>query len=465
MRPDYWKPFAGGATETVLHPAAVAILVIAAVLMWTLPRRHLLKPFLWVAILVPQTQQVVLAGVHFPVLRILICCAWLRVGPRLWGRSRFLAGGLTSTDIVLTMWVAWTAIAYTMAWGDIGAVMPKLGFMFNAVGVYFLIRHLIRDKEDVKKTIKIFSVLCVVLAAMMAIEQLTGRNLLSMFGAPELAEIRQGRIRSQGSFAHSILAGAFGAFLLPVFLSVWWSCRSRRALIGACAAAIMVAASASSTPVGAAAAGLAAILIWPLRKQMRAIRWGALATLVTLHLVMKAPVWSLLHRVRFVGGSTSWDRFMLVDQCIRHFSDWWIIGTANNEAWGLDMWDTQDWYVGCAVTGGLIGLGLFVALISLSFRNAGLARLCSDGTLESRRLAWGLGAGLFASAVAFLGVELFDQSVVGWYALLALIAAMAVPAGPSRKATAAYVAIEPDLESTSAGREMSQSFAIRHYIH
>ena len=43
--------------------------------------------------------------------------------------------------------------------------------------------------------------------------------------------------------------------------------------------------------------GLIGLSFWPLRKEMRIIRWGFVLTLVALHLYMKAPVWHLISRV------------------------------------------------------------------------------------------------------------------------------------------------------------------------
>jgi hypothetical protein len=39
---------------------------------------------------------------------------------------------------------------------------------------------------------------------------------------------------------------------------------------------------------------------------------------------------------------------------------------------------------------------------------------------------WALGSALFANMVAFLGISFFDQTIVVWYALLAMISAATV---------------------------------------
>ena len=116
---------------------------------------------------------------------------------------------------------------------------------------------------------------------------------------------------------------------------------------------------------------------------------------------------------------------MLVDQCIRHFGDWWLMGVKDTSVWGWDMWDTANQYVGTADNSGLLPFIFFIAIIVFGFKYIGKARL---GAARSRNknaalFAWALGAGLFANVVAFLGISYFDQSIVGWYALLAMISA------------------------------------------
>src|SRR5208282_2357750 len=39
---------------------------------------------------------------------------------------------------------------------------------------------------------------------------------------------------------------------------------------------------------------------------------------------------------------------------------------------------------------------------------------------------WALGAALFANVVAFFGISYFDQTIVAWYALLAMILAATI---------------------------------------
>jgi hypothetical protein len=170
--------------------------------------------------------------------------------------------------------------------------------------------------------------------------------------------------------------------------------------------------------------------MWPLRNMLRPIRWGIVLTLVSLHLVMKAPVWELIDRIDVVGGSSGYHRYQLVDQCIRHFSDWWLFGVKDTGAWGWDMWDTANQYVSIADSTGLLPFILFVATLAFGFKAVGVARKASVGNKNRELYFWSLGTAMFANAVGFFGISYWDQTEVVWYAFLAILSAtaLAVPA-------------------------------------
>jgi hypothetical protein len=277
------------------------------------------------------------------------------------------------------------------------------------------------------------------MAVFMLNEQVTRRNEFSMFGAvPAITEMRGDKLRSQGPFAHPLTAGAVGATLCPLLLGLWWQARRRKklALAGAAAAAVVAVTSMSSTPVLALAAGLGALSMWPLRGYLRWFRWGAVATIVGLHLVMKAPVWALIARIDLTGSSSGYHRYELVNQAIQRIGEWWLVGTQNTGSWGWDMWDTANYYVETATSGGLITLILFVAVLVVAFRQLGIARKLWRNDYENSRRMWALGAMLFAHTVAFFGIGYFDQSSVAWYAGLAILGTAVSLRVPAPKITA-----------------------------
>ena len=69
---------------------------------------------------------------------------------------------------------------------------------------------------------RILAVVLLPVALKMIHEQLTGHDLFALFGGvPDAVEVREGRLRAQGPFSHSILAGGVGAACVPFMIGIW----------------------------------------------------------------------------------------------------------------------------------------------------------------------------------------------------------------------------------------------------
>ncbi len=79
--------------------------------------------------------------------------------------------------------------------------------------------------------------------------------------------------------------------------------------------------------------GMVGLSFWAFRSNMRAVRWGIVFLLVALHAYMKAPVWFLIARLGDAVGGGGWHRAALIDAAIRHFNEWWLIGTTYTAHW------------------------------------------------------------------------------------------------------------------------------------
>jgi hypothetical protein len=383
---------------------------------------------LLVACLIPGAQRLVIATLDFNMVRILIVFGWLRLALR--GELRPLK--LNAVDLAFVSWIVLAGTGYVLRQGDFGSFVYRLGFAFDALGIYFLFRMLLRHPADTVRSSRYMAWCAAAVAVGITIEWTTGHNLFSIFGGvPEYTWIREGRLRCQGAFSHPIMAGTFGGTLVPVFAGMWLAFPKWRvaAVVGAVSGLVIVAASASSGPALAVVAGFAAWCCWPLRRRMRALRWGLLLGAIALHFAREKPIWHLAARASDVMGGEGYHRYALIDAFIRNWREWWLVGIHSTDHWGFMLWDTTNQYVQEGVTGGILALLAFLATVVLGFQAVGIAgksgraMSLARAPRAQRLWCWGLGAGLTAHAAAFMGVSYWGQIQFVLYLFFSVIAA------------------------------------------
>jgi hypothetical protein len=436
--------FGGGASETILHPIVLVAMLIAIALIFLLPRKNVIWPFLVSAFLIPLGQSILVGGLHFFVIRIIILAVCVRILSTILTSPEGAFGKrLGLFDFVFLLWALFRAAAGALVFSfNSGALVYQAGFLLDAIGGFFVLRYLIVDDEDIYRTIRVFATISIIIAGCMLFEKVHQVNVFGLLGGVRSSpEVRGGSVRAQGPFQHEILAGTFGATLFPLFFLLWKSGKSRMlAVFGVIATMVMAVTSHSSTSVLAFGAGFMAICAWPLRRHMRLIRWVFVLALICLNMVMKAPVWFLIARVDIVGGSSGYHRAMLVNDFILHFRDWWLMGTTENASWGYNLWDLSNQYVAEGQVGGLATFLCFIVMIYICFSRIGTARKSVEGDRNQEWYFWLLGATLFSHIVGFFGISYFDQTRDSWFALLTIIVA----------ATAPYLVKEPVKHFTRA---------------
>jgi hypothetical protein len=430
VQPENLK-LGGGLAESMLHPLVLVALIVAALLILLLPKKYAVVSVLVMAFMVPIGQQLVISGFHVLVLRIVILVALIRaVSSMLFSQARGFVGGFNSLDKVFLLWTFFHVVAFLFLFSfQLAAVSNQFGFVWDIVGGFLVLRFLIQDEDDIDRVIRTFAFLAGILAVCMLIERYDMVNVFGLLGGTHVVpEMRDGLVRAEASFSHPLLAGTFGATLLPLFFLYWHKGKSKAvAIVGILGATIMVICASSSTPFLAYAAGIGAVCFWPFRKQMRWFRWGTVIALLAMNVVMKAPVWFVIGHISLFRSSSSDHRAYLIDVFVRHFSDWWLMGTNSAGTWGWDMWDTSNQYVAEGESGGLAAFVYFIAMISVCFSRIGKARKAVEGDRDKEWYFWFLGAALFSHVVGFFGISYFDQTRMTWFALLVMIVAATVP--------------------------------------
>jgi hypothetical protein len=422
--------FGGGAAESTMNPIVLAATLLAVLGVMVLPRKYALIPVLLVTFLTPTGQSLVIAGFHLFVIRIIIVAGLLRLTRmKLSSRTSLFSRGLQPIDKMFFAWAILHALTFVLLFKDTGAVTYQLAFLLDACGGYLLCRYFIQDQNDILRLVKTLAVITTVLAVCMEYEYLKRVNVFSYInGFTIVPWVRDGRVRAQGIFSNSITAGVFGATLFPLFFWLWKGGKAKLlGVVGLVSSSVIAVTSMASTGVMAYGAGILALCLWPIRKHMRSLRWGIVITVLGLALAMKAPVWFIIARVDFVGGH-GWDRAALIDAAVRHFSDWWLLGTKSNASWGADTWDACNQFVYEATSGGLATFVVFVAILSRAFGMIGKGRKRVEGNRRQEWFFWCLGAALYSHVMGFWGIDYFDVLRTWWYIFLAMIPAATLAA-------------------------------------
>lgn len=419
---------------TTVHPVGLAAVLALGLMMLLAPRRNAVLPLVILVSFVPAAQRVVLAGFDFDFLRLMVLFGWARILIRSeWRGFKFRPIDAWQASVVLVGTFVFVSLHESEA-----AFIYRLGYSFDAIGLYLMLRVLVRTWDDVERVAVAFATLAIPVAVVFMIEFTTRRNMFSIFGGvPPITGVRDGRLRCQGAFGHPIIAGVFWATILPLLAAAWVSAPRKRLLLAAGAGAILfiVFATSSSTPVASVLLTGVGLAMFKLRRWLSHIRWATLAALVVAHFVLEGPVWSLLAKVRFFGGSTGWHRYNLIDQAIKHIGEWWLLGTETTAHWGNfgQLLDITNQYVFEGVNGGIWTLLLFVGLIVVAFRTVGGQMRATEGRPRAQWLGWCLGVMVFVHAVNFIALTYFAQMIFHWLLTLAVIGSIA----PARRAAVA----------------------------
>ena len=417
---------------THLEPLGLAILLTCIALLLIVKRRAATFPFLVVVCFLSLTQRVVIAGLDFNFLRLMIVAGIARVAMR----GEWRGPRLHELDVAFISAIVGSYSIAVLRAGEVSYLVTVLGNTLDALGIYFLFRILIRSWGDLDQFGKYVSIVLLMIALFFLVEWATLRNYFSLFGPiPEFTELHKGEHRAKGAFAHGLLAGCFAVTLLPLIVVRWWNPRANKLLVigGALSALAIIVACASSTPFLALAAGIGATFLFPLRANLRLIRWGVFGLLVFLHIVMKAPVWHLAARINIFGGSTGWHRFNLIDKFIANFDDWWLMGTSYTGHWGGNLVDVTNAFVLWGLRGGLLGLTLYIVMVTLAFRRVGWLIRRAEGHRVQLVYAWAIGVALFCHMVSHFAISYFAQILLAFYGTLGVVASLSASAVPLKR--------------------------------
>ncbi|MEC9232496.1 MAG: hypothetical protein VX403_01140 [Planctomycetota bacterium] len=415
--------------SSIVHPLALLVLGVSVIWMFAAPRGRAIWSILVIACFIPVAQRIAIVELDFNFLRIIGVCALLRL--LLYGELRTIRIQLADRLMIA---LVGTVVVLSLLRGGAGEAITQAGAGLSFFTRYWAGRGLVRTSEDVRQLMIAVGVVAVPVALFMTIEQLTGRNNFSVFGGVDTYTIlRAGKLRAQGAFCHPIIAGVFFACLLPVSVGIILS-RARRTavLLGGWVpiglGMVVVVMTNSSTPIAGVLIGLLGWSVFRLRRNF-GICIGALLVLgLAAHFASSRGLHGVVfNRVDFTGSSTGYHRYLLVDGMLKNVSSWALLGDSD-PGYNQSFQDQTNMYVITALTGGLLALGIQVALVVAAFRSAA-AGIRSSATRDGLLTCYGLGCAFMVACVSFTAVACFGQGAFTWYALLGALVSVSQSVG------------------------------------
>jgi hypothetical protein len=442
-----------------MNSLALAFAAFDTLLLLLLPRRWAALPVLAAACYIPIGAGFDIGPFNFYVIRLILMVAFLRM----LFKGEGLQGGMNGLDWLIIAWALVALLSSAFHDDVFSTLVNRMGLVFMSCGSYFVLRAFCPSYDDTVRLCRMVALLLAPVALSMLYEKLTGSNPFAEFGGiPYTSEVRNGTIRAQGAFAHSILAGSVGAACLPL-MAVLWRTYRLSAVLGVVACLAMVFSSGSTGPIMSTGFGVLALLMWRVRNHMRLVRWGALLLYFGLDLVMNAPAYYALAYIDLTGSSTSWHRAALIEAAVTHWPEWRLAGTdvtrhwmAYGVGWSRNHIDITNYYIRMGVDGGMPLLLMFIAVLSKGFSLVGKTwRFPNGPPAQFPYGTWALGASLFAQAATFMSVSYFDQSVSFLYLTLSAISSQSVQSASARQAAAHEP--QPHVEPAYAGSAGARS--------
>ena len=130
-----------------MNIVGVLFSLITAGVLFAVPRRWAPLPLLMGATYMPVLQEIAIGPFHFTVVRILIAAGFLRV----MAKAERFAGRLNRLDWAMIFW-AFAAVGTSVFHKDpTGAIIFRLGVMFDCLGVFLLFRIFLQEPEDLRR--------------------------------------------------------------------------------------------------------------------------------------------------------------------------------------------------------------------------------------------------------------------------------------------------------------------------
>ena len=406
---------------TLMHPGVGIVLVAFVVALFTARVSWILSLLVAGLLILPGMQRIDIASINFGTHRILVIFALIASVTR-----NSVSPKWQLVDGVMIVWLLSVVLSSMVRSGSQVGLISALTYSGDCAFAYFVARREIKSIQDIDRLSKVvaFSAILVVVPAIL--EWSLKWNPWSMLGGIRaVPEVREGLVRAQGNSPHPILFGTQWALMFVVIgFSGNQGKPSMLKKIGLLASFALAFMSFSSTSWSVLVVVAMLLPITILRNHLRWILAAFFLSLIPLHFMMNGPVWGLFARVNVFSGSTGWHRFSLIDNAIKNFSEWGLIGTNSTAHWGWGMWDCTNTILLNGLRGGLIGMLAFLLILGIASLRSIRGAEGRSGAIRDQKTAigWGFCVFFIGGLLAMLSVAF----LAGIWILLFIMFAAAV---------------------------------------
>lgn len=411
---------------TPITPAFIILLIILCVSICVIQKQRMIIPIVIAICFMPADISFKIATLDFSTLRVLVFTGFLR----LIFSSEKGQITLNKIDYLFIIYQVLGSIIYILASDPkINATIFKAGNLFDSLLLYYILRHIIKDENDIELFVKTCSFSILFLLPFAAYEYYSATNLFSILGRSSIS-MRDGEVRVACTFSHAILFGSFAAAVTPLLIT---ANELRKKILGKIAILscfFYTFVCGSSGPLIAMAAGLFYTFFFRWKKYGRHLYWLTLSIAFFIHFAGNGSLWGFIYTRLSFGSSTGYHRFLIVDSAIKEFSEWWLLGYGNHAPqWHSKYWpwahatftDITNQYILVGVRGGLITMILFIILCYQAVKSTGRCAI-TQTTIEKQRLYWGITVTILVHCISFLSVSYFGQITMLFYLSIALAA-------------------------------------------
>jgi hypothetical protein len=424
---ELMQGFESDGMRTNLHPIAIIVVTVLCVATILMNYRYIVIPFILITCFISSSQRIEILGFEFNMIRIMAVVAIVKL---MLDGAQIPTIRIQKIDMFIILYIAMQIITNYLRNGAVEKNV--LGKCFDMFSLYFVFRVVIRSFADIRRIVLSVAVISIPVAICFMIEKATGRNFFSIFGGvPLYSLVRNGRLRCTGAFSHPIMAGCFFASAVPLLMTEALKLHSKKILFYTSlgSAFVIIALTASSTPLIALAVGVTGVVLYKYRRYVPILIALFIILIILNCLRTGKPIWHMLSRIDIVAGSTGAYREALFDAWVNHVHDWWLLGLNSTATWGTSgftLMDITNQYVMETLFGGLFTL--FCFLITIGIAISALVNAVDDPALSEneKRLTWGIVVSLCTHLASFFSVSYFGHIYVVWYLMLALSGSISI---------------------------------------